>query len=740
MCIAIIIPDSWEPGELVRWSSTLARSKHEHLLIIRARRLAKPQKKRKTLPDVADDDSPLMAAIREHASDFLPADHHDPRYGRGQRPQPGRAEGLPPSTFLVELDRCELVPGVMHAVKELRVGLLIVPRRQGVRISEDDFLVERQLFSQVPCEILQLRPGKNFTDERDPILVATDGKQQASPVLNLGAALGKADESQVTAVFVRKNAEPPPRKKRSHTLEQWMRRLPSIDVVSRPAIDRLPPSAPPHAVNGHDMLFVGPGDPLADDQQIRACVPQRLMNEVEQSTIVVVRGRLPLAGRLIRTIEDRKKSIVPQLDRRGRIEVVERLESVSNWDFDFLILIFLATLLAALGLVVDSAPVVIGAMLVAPLMAPMLGIGMSVVQGNRIMADRCLVTVGRGFLLAFATGCAVGIFRMVFASGLTDEMLKRGAPNVIDLVVAFVSGVVAAYAFGRPHLLSVLPGIAIASSLVPPIAASGLSLIAFNFEVAVGAVLLFLSNFVAIVLGSAFALWIVGMRGPREVNPFTEWAQRWMLGFFAVAVCLAVFFSFKGSGSQLRAALIAMDPTPAAEAPADTPSDTPPPTASSDPAASSSATPSTPPTSDDSQHRVAHKPVAANPAPASQQPAAAVDDPPTPPQAGVPSAQATAPPATAATTQTPAPEAPAGEAAPGQSPSVTVVIPKETQAEGANTSVQIEGLPTEHVAEILGEVLGDGQKTRGEQPVMLLIVAVGLFAVVYVGWRHHRRT
>ena len=63
---------------------------------------------------------------------------------------------------------------------------------------------------------------------------------------------------------------------------------------------------------------------------------------------------------------------------------------------------------------------------------------------------------------------------------------------------------VAAYAFGRPHLLSVLPGIAIASSLVPPVAASGLSLIAWDLSLALGAALLFLSNFVAIVLGAAF--------------------------------------------------------------------------------------------------------------------------------------------------------------------------------------------------------------------------------------------
>ena len=708
MTIAIIIPDSWEPAELVRWSSTLARSKDQHLLIIRAKRLANRQKRRKSLGHAATVNTPLMAAIQEHAGDFVAVDQSDPAFRLGAKTKAQPSDSLPPSIFLVELDHSELVVGVLREIKALRVGLLIVPRRQGVRISDEECAVERELFAQVPCDVLQLRPGRRFTETRDPILVAA-GHQQTTTTLSLRPGSGTADDSQQTAVYIRQDdrAARPARRDRADKsgFRPWASAKAKSKTPQATPLGDVPNGLRSYAMAmGRDMLIVRAGDHLADDGQIRAYVPEKLMAEVDGYTIVVVRGALPLRSRLIRSIEHRKKSWFPQLDRPGRIEVVRRLQSTAEWNFDFLFLIFLATLLAALGLVVNSAPVVIGAMLVAPLMAPMLGIGMSVVQGNRLLADQCLSTVGRGFLLAFATGCAVGVVRAMFTSGLTNEMSARGSPNVLDLAIAFVSGIVAAYAFGRPHLLSVLPGIAIASSLVPPVATSGLSLMAFDFQVAVGAALLFLSNFVAIVLGSSFALWIVGMRGPREANPFTEWAQRWMLGFFAIAVCLAVFFSFRAGGSRSLAALIVPEaeqrvsiaaPSPDVAQPA---AHAEPQPAQSRPAPAADLTrqssgPGTTP-------RVVRKPVA---------------EPPLPP-----------------------PEA-ENESEPAEGPSVKVVIPRESREEGNNTSVQIEGLPSEDVADLLDEVLNEEPPPSSTGSATLVIIVISLVSLGYLGWRRRWR-
>ena len=185
------------------------------------------------------------------------------------------------------------------------------------------------------------------------------------------------------------------------------------------------------------------------------------------------------------------------------------------------------------------------------------------------MAGNCLTTVWRGFLVAFLTGIGVGIIRLLFASGITQEMANRGAPGVLDLAIAFFSGVVAGYAFGRPQLLSVLPGIAIATSLIPPVATIALSSCAFEFSVALGATLLFLSNFVAIVLGSAISFWFVGMRGPQQNCRYTTWARRWVFGFFFAATCLALYFTVQTAQHAMSTAVDVARADPQGQLPID---------------------------------------------------------------------------------------------------------------------------------------------------------------------------
>jgi len=163
------------------------------------------------------------------------------------------------------------------------------------------------------------------------------------------------------------------------------------------------------------------------------------------------------------------------LDRERRISLVERVQNSSQWDFDFVALICLSTLIAGLGLLQDSTAVVIGAMLVAPLMTALVGAGLSLIQGNRRLIRNAACSVVLGFLLSFAIGLFLGLMARYFTDvteHLPDEMKSRGSPGVLDLVIAFASGVAAAYAMGRPNLVSALPGVAIAAALVPPIATS----------------------------------------------------------------------------------------------------------------------------------------------------------------------------------------------------------------------------------------------------------------------------
>ena len=124
-------------------------------------------------------------------------------------------------------------------------------------------------------------------------------------------------------------------------------------------------------------------------------------------------------------------------------------------------------------------------------------------------------------------------------------MYARGAPNLLDLVVALASGVAGAYAMGRPNLISALPGVAIAAALVPPIATAGLALTMGDFVLSGGATLLFFVNIIAIVLGTAITFWCVGI-STREKGerPAQNWPRYWFLGFVIMSFLLAAIMTY----------------------------------------------------------------------------------------------------------------------------------------------------------------------------------------------------
>ena len=241
-----------------------------------------------------------------------------------------------------------------------------------------------------------------------------------------------------------------------------------------------------------------------------------------------MREAIPLASRMWTWFQTTCRSRIPQLDREQRIELVDRLETNSTFDFDFVALISLSTIIAALGLIRNSAAVVIGAMLVAPLMTPLVGMGFALIQANEKLIWSTMRSVLFGFAVAFMTSVILGaaipkswwndvtVAAPVVESEvmLNAELASRCKPHLLDLVVALVSGVAGAYATGRPNLIGALPGVAIAAALVPPIATSGILFAIGEFELSRNAFLLFFTNIVAIVLGTTFAFWGIGINAP----------------------------------------------------------------------------------------------------------------------------------------------------------------------------------------------------------------------------------
>lgn len=174
----------------------------------------------------------------------------------------------------------------------------------------------------------------------------------------------------------------------------------------------------------------------------------------------------------------------------------------------FGLLMVLSALLATLGLFLNNAPVVIGAMLLAPLMGPVVSIAMGILRNDRSLL--------RGALGVFATGTGLTLLVAALTTlalpyeQATDEIRARLQPNLLDLGVAIVSGIAAAYAHAKENVHQSLPGVAIAVALVPPACVMGIGLGWGAWEVFRGAGLLFLANLSGIALAGALSFLCLG--------------------------------------------------------------------------------------------------------------------------------------------------------------------------------------------------------------------------------------
>jgi uncharacterized hydrophobic protein (TIGR00271 family) len=200
------------------------------------------------------------------------------------------------------------------------------------------------------------------------------------------------------------------------------------------------------------------------------------------------------------------------LERRGEVQVLLRQSSKPN--FDFYLLVLLSSTIATLGLLVDSAAVIIGAMLVAPLMSPIIGLGLSSITGDeRLLKDSAssLITgAAAAVLLSVLITLANRLLPFVSLLELPAEVIARTRPTPIDLGIALAGGIAAAYAIAQPHISAALPGVAIATALMPPLCTSGIGLALGKGDIALGAMLLFITNAVTIAFASTVVFFALG--------------------------------------------------------------------------------------------------------------------------------------------------------------------------------------------------------------------------------------
>ena len=176
----------------------------------------------------------------------------------------------------------------------------------------------------------------------------------------------------------------------------------------------------------------------------------------------------------------------------------------------FFIMNGLSAVIAGYGLLANSPAVVIGAMLVAMMLSPITSAALAVIDARLSLLKTSLITLIGGVLVIYAIGMGLG-----FLHGdnvMTGEILARTSPTTMDLMVALAGGAAGAYAMVSPNLSVAVVGVAVATALVPPLAASGILLASGHLSLAWGAFLLALTNMLAIQFTNALVLWFAGFR------------------------------------------------------------------------------------------------------------------------------------------------------------------------------------------------------------------------------------
>jgi uncharacterized hydrophobic protein (TIGR00271 family) len=549
MTVAVFVTNESDAASLIPWGVHYASIDQTELLIVCPRR-SKGKRCWDPLLIEESDENPLFKAV------FETLDQQDPeKVVLKQQIAEGSASK---KQSRVAIETREIVNpdpenAFVEEIVKLDISLLLLPAGEYIKGAKDrdNDLWTHTLFRDAPCQVAIVRGRLTECEAPGRILVASHGSVSADDEIAISRACQlarRSDEGRVTLLYVRPDDDEVARQIGEKHAEQLVRlrsdkkqdietRVELADSLLE-GIERLP-------LDEFDLLIVG----TRKSKTIRGVLNCGISEDGPVLGVATVRKAVPLTDQVWSKFKHLVRSKVPQMDREYRVSLVDRLQNNSQFDFDFVALISLSTLIAALGLARNSGAVVIGAMLVAPLMTPLVAMGFALVQGNTRLIRDALKSVVLGFTVALAIGAVLGLMLHVFAPkfAVSSEMLSRGSPNLLDLVVALASGVAGAYAMGRPNLVSALPGVAIAAALVPPIATSGLALTMGDFKLSGGASLLFFTNIVAIVLGTAITFWAVGI-STRKVSVERKseqmWPRYWFIGCVLVSFLLAAGMSY----------------------------------------------------------------------------------------------------------------------------------------------------------------------------------------------------
>jgi uncharacterized hydrophobic protein (TIGR00271 family) len=337
------------------------------------------------------------------------------------------------------------------------------------------------------------------------ILGAVSAGPDSPTVLKFGEALAEAANGTLTAAHIHAPLE-----------DESVAQARLDAILEESAVEAtgllLEAESPAHGLSSHtdeyDLLVMG----CTRDRSASATLTgEGLLAETIaawKGPLILVRRREPVTTRWINRLWNQAFMRLPTLSVGERSEVYMEMRHSAEADVDFHVLIVIASAIATFGLLQDSAAVIIGAMLVAPLMSPIVAISLGIVQGNLRMVRRGLSSTAKGSAVSIAV--ATGFMLAFPTLQPTEQIMSRTSPTLFDLGVGLTAGAAAAYSVSRKAVSAAITGTAISVALVPPLCVVGIGLASDRLDIGVGALVLFLTNLAAIVFVSVVVFLLLG--------------------------------------------------------------------------------------------------------------------------------------------------------------------------------------------------------------------------------------
>jgi len=196
------------------------------------------------------------------------------------------------------------------------------------------------------------------------------------------------------------------------------------------------------------------------------------------------------------------RGLFAEFDEKSKSEAVKKLITESTPDKDFFFMVILSVLMATLGLLLNNIPILIGSMLIAPLLSPILSLSLGIVIADGSLISRSFYTLLRSILISVFLSAVISFLFLPLVDVWAGGAYTDWSTYFVYFAVAVVAGLAASFSAIAPNINAILPGSAIAVTLIPPVAAMGIGMAQFNWAVISGAFLVFCVNALGIVFSA----------------------------------------------------------------------------------------------------------------------------------------------------------------------------------------------------------------------------------------------